>query len=55
MRWTPQARHEKPKKYTRSLDDETIKKIGQYYKVDGKNFESLIKYIKSRGLPEDAA
>jgi hypothetical protein len=55
MRWTPQARHEKPKKYNRSLDDETIKKIGQYYKVEDKNFESLIKYIKSRGLPEDAA
>jgi hypothetical protein len=55
MRWTPPARHEKPKKYIRNLDDEAIKKIGHYYKVEDKNFESLIKYIKSRGLPEDAA
>jgi hypothetical protein len=55
MRWTAQAQPEKPKKYSPSLDDETIKNIGRYYKVDTKNFESLVKYIKSRGLPEDAA
>jgi hypothetical protein len=55
MRWTAQAQPEKPKKYITPLDDETIKNIGRYYKVDTKNFESLVKYIKSRGLPEDAA
>ncbi|HKU50559.1 MAG TPA: hypothetical protein VJP79_11455 [Nitrososphaera sp.] len=55
MRWTPHADHEKTKDHSKTLDEETIKKIGQYYKVDGKNFESLVKYIKSRGIHEDAA
>lgn len=55
MRWTSQARADKSKKSNSTLDDETIKNIGRYYKVDGNNFESLIKYIKSRGLPEDTA
>jgi hypothetical protein len=54
MRWTSQDRPEKPKKSS-NLDDETIKNIGRYCKVEGTNFESLVKYIKSRGLPEDAA
>ncbi|MGI0037713.1 MAG: hypothetical protein ACRD99_05090 [Nitrososphaera sp.] len=50
-----QAQPEKPKKYSSSLDDETIKNIGRYYKVDPKNFESLVRYIKSRDLPGDSA
>jgi hypothetical protein len=55
MRWTSQDRAEKSKKNSGTLDDETIKNIGRYCKVEGTNFESLLKYIKSRGLPEDAA
>jgi hypothetical protein len=55
MRWTAQAQPEKPKKYSTVPDDETIKNIGRYYRVDAKNFESLVKYIKNMGLPQDAA
>jgi hypothetical protein len=55
MRWAPHAEPEKAKKYNRTLDDETIKNMGRYYRVEDKNFDSLLKYIKSRTLSDDAA
>ncbi|MCI0559052.1 MAG: hypothetical protein MN733_11190 [Nitrososphaera sp.] len=49
-----QASHEKSKKETSSIDDKTIENMVRYYKVEEKNFDSLLKYIKNRGLPADA-
>lgn len=48
-----QAGQEKPKNLIRELDDKTIESMSRYYKVDGKNFEALINYIRSRGLLDD--
>ncbi len=45
-----QAGQEKPKNLNRELDDNTIESMSRYYKVDDKNFEALINYIRSRGL-----
>jgi len=48
-----QAGQEKPKNLSRELDDKTIENMSRYYKVDDKNFEALINYIRSRGLLDD--
>lgn len=55
MRGSPPPRQENAKHTTSILDEETIKNIGRYYKVDEKNFESLLRYIKNRGLLDNAA
>lgn len=45
---------EKAKKYNHHhiYDDQTIENMLRYYKVE-ENFETLLKYIKNRGLQED--
>jgi hypothetical protein len=48
-----QTRYEKSKKhYHQIYDDETIENMVRYYKVE-ENFDTLLKYIKSRSLHED--
>jgi hypothetical protein len=34
------------------FDEETIRKMSRYYKVEEKNFDALIRYIKNRGISE---
>jgi type III secretion system FlhB-like substrate exporter len=47
------ARSEKAKKHNNHIyDDQTIENMLRYYKVE-ENFDTLLKYIKSRGLQED--
>ena len=47
------SRSEKAKKHNHHVyDDQTIENMLRYYKVE-ENFDTLLKYIKSRGLQED--
>ncbi len=44
---------EKAKKHNHHVyDDQTIENMVRYYRVE-ENFDTLLKYIKSRGLQED--
>jgi len=44
---------EKVKKYNHHIyDDETIENMVRYYRVE-ENFDTLLKYIKSRSLQDD--
>lgn len=47
-----EARPEKEKKYGHIYDDETIENMVRYYRVQ-ENFDSLLRYIKNRGLRQD--
>lgn len=47
---TPVSAIPEKKKPEYAFDDETIKKMGMYYKLEEKNFDALLRYIKSRGL-----
>jgi hypothetical protein len=48
-----QTRSEKTKKHSHHIyDDQTIENMIRYYKVE-ENFDTLLRYIKSRGLQED--
>jgi len=48
-----EARSEKAKKHNHHIyDDQTIENMVRYYKVE-ENFDTLLKYIKNRGLQED--
>lgn len=48
-----EVRYEKSKKYNQHIyDDETIENMVRYYKLE-ENFDTLLKYIKNRGLQED--
>lgn len=38
------------KKAPGGLDDETIRRIGLYCKVEEGNLDSLVKYIRNRGI-----
>jgi hypothetical protein len=49
-----QAAQEKPKNGS-SFDEETIANMVRYYRVDEKNFESLLRYIRTRGLPDESS
>jgi hypothetical protein len=44
------ARHPEKSKPEYTFDDDTLRKMGKYYKVEEKNFDALVRYIKSRGL-----
>jgi hypothetical protein len=47
------ASPEKVKKYNHHIyDDETIENMVRYYRVE-ENFDTLLKYIKSRSLQDD--
>lgn len=44
---------EEAKKHNHPVyDDQTIENMVRYYRVE-ENFDTLLKYIKSRGLQED--
>jgi hypothetical protein len=48
-----EARSEKIKKQNRHIyDDQTIENMIRYYKVE-ENFDTFLRYIKSRSLQED--
>jgi hypothetical protein len=48
-----EARYEKPRKLNHHIyDDVTIENMVRYYKVE-ENFDTLLRYIKSRSLYED--
>jgi hypothetical protein len=48
-----EARSEKAKKHNHHIyDDQTIENMLRYYKVE-ENFDTLLRYIKNRGLQED--
>ena len=48
-----QAHYEKPKKQNHHVyDDDTIENMVRYYKIE-ENFDTLLKYIKSRSIHED--
>ncbi|HKX81742.1 MAG TPA: hypothetical protein VJL54_05745 [Nitrososphaera sp.] len=51
---TAQTHHEKPKKSDPSFDEETIRNMVKYCKVEEKNFDALIRYIRNRGIAESA-
>jgi hypothetical protein len=47
------VRSEKAKKHNHHIyDDQTIENMLRYYKVE-ENFDTLLRYIKNRGLQED--
>jgi len=57
LRWggrvIAQAHYEKPKKQNHHVyDDDTIENMVRYYKIE-ENFDTLLKYIKSRSIHED--
>ena len=41
------------KKHIDPFDEKTIENMVRYYRVEEKNFDSLLNYIKNRGLQED--
>lgn len=48
-----EARSEKAKKHNHHMyDDQSIENMIRYYKVE-ENFDTLLRYIKSRSLQED--
>lgn len=49
---TAQAQQTKTKKDDGSLDDESIKNMIRYCKIDEKNCDALRTYIKNRGIQE---
>ena len=51
---TAQIHHEKPKKSDSAFDEETIKNMVKYCKVEEKNFDALLRYIRNRGISESA-
>ncbi|HXV46393.1 MAG TPA: hypothetical protein VD736_06945 [Nitrososphaera sp.] len=48
-----QGSYDKSRRHNHHIyDDQTIENMVRYYKVE-ENFDTLLKYIKSRRLPED--